>query len=98
GRIEIRARRQGDMLHLEVRDDGPGLPPEKHAALTKGIGVANTRARLRQLYGAAHRFEMGNGSHKGLVVTVTIPFREGPENGDAHHAEVNGEYSHPDRR
>jgi signal transduction histidine kinase len=74
GRVEIRARRAGDRLHLEVRDDGPGLAHP--AGAHEGIGLANTRARLRQLYGAAHRFDLGNGDGAGLRVQVAIPFRE----------------------
>jgi hypothetical protein len=29
---------------------------------------------LRQLYGTDQRFELGNGSDRGLVVTLEIPF------------------------
>ncbi len=28
GRVEVRARRQGDQVHLSVTDDGPGIAPE----------------------------------------------------------------------
>jgi LytS/YehU family sensor histidine kinase len=76
GRIEIRARRDDGQLCLQVRDDGPGLPPDPAAPFKEGIGLANTRARLQQLYGAAHRFELCNGPGRGLGVTITIPFRE----------------------
>jgi two-component system LytT family sensor kinase len=74
GRIEISARRVNGTLELCVRDDGPGL----HAAATSnnGIGLGNTKARLQQLYGAAHRFEVQNAPERGLVATVAIPFRE----------------------
>src|SRR5258707_13852205 len=39
GRIAIRARADGDMLHIEVADDGRGIDPDRlrQAAVAKGI-------------------------------------------------------------
>lgn len=71
GLIELRAARTNGELQLHVRDDGPGLP----AQLKEGVGLANTRARLQQMYGAAQRFELHNGSDNGLTVSLTLPFR-----------------------
>jgi LytS/YehU family sensor histidine kinase len=68
GLIEITATRVGEMLLLQVRDDGRGLPPDA----TEGVGLSNTRARLQQLYGGAHRFNLRNGA--GLTVELAIPF------------------------
>lgn len=73
GRVEIHARRRGDHLDLVVSDDGPGLPQDPKT-LREGVGLANTRARLEQLYGDEHRFEMGDGPTGGLRVLVSIPF------------------------
>ncbi|MGH7595279.1 MAG: sensor histidine kinase [bacterium] len=75
GRIEIHAKRENGRLLLEVRDDGPGLPDGKQEALKKGVGLANTQARLQQLYGAAHRFELANAEAGGLIVRLSIPVR-----------------------
>jgi LytS/YehU family sensor histidine kinase len=91
GRIEISVWRRGGLLHLRVRDDGPGLPA---GPISGGVGLANTRARLFHLYGAAQRLEMGNDPRGGCAVQVTLPFRE--------LAEINGEATrvaddpHPD--
>jgi len=74
GRIEIKATRQDGMLELFVRDDGPGLP-DGEAAFKEGIGLANTRARLEQLYGLKHRLEIGNAPGGGLLVTISLPFQ-----------------------
>ena len=52
GHIDISARREGDKLRLEVRDDGVGLSEDALTALQKGIGVSTTRARLQHLFGA----------------------------------------------
>ncbi len=76
GLIELRVRRQDGALVLEVRDNGPGLTPDK--AQRQGIGLSNTRARLQQLYGSAHRFELGNSPEGGLRVAVVIPGRLPP--------------------
>ncbi len=77
GLIEVRSRLAGDELHLEVCDDGPGLPAEGLAA-GKGLGLANTRARLEQLYGGAHRLALDNRPAGGLAVTLTIPLHDTP--------------------
>ena len=84
GRIEIRAERQNGSLRLQVQDDGRGLPNETtgakgtEGAQGRGVGIANTRARLAQLYGAEHQFEMRGAPGGGLCVEITIPFRAAP--------------------
>jgi len=73
GRIELRARREANVLALHVSDNGAGLP--KKSALEEGVGLSNTRARLRELYGEKHQFELRGGPQGGLEVQLTIPFR-----------------------
>jgi len=75
GRVEIRARREGESLFLEVRDNGDGWAENRPEPPPGGVGIATTRARLHQLYGAAHRFEFGNVPEGGARVTVVLPFR-----------------------
>lgn len=72
GRVEVTSNREGDSLRLTVRDDGPGLakPPDG-----SGLGLANTRARLEQLYGDRQRLTIENQPSGGAVVTVTLPWR-----------------------
>jgi two-component system LytT family sensor kinase len=87
GRIEMRARRQGSELTLEVQDNGEGLTG--NSAPAEGVGLTNTRARLRTLYGDAHDFELRTTEQGGLLVRMVIPFR----------VETNGnESTHPNRR
>lgn len=74
GVIEIRAARLNGSLELEVRDNGKGLQNRAGEPGKSGVGIANTRARLAQLYGAAHQFEMRNLDGGGLLVNITIPF------------------------
>ncbi len=80
GRIEIRAERADGMLHLDVCDDGQGLPsepaPQQRGKKNGGVGLANTRARLERLYGTSHRFELTSTPGSGLTVSLAIPFRE----------------------
>lgn len=83
GRIELHARRQAGELALEVCDNGDGIPEARPAR--EGVGLSNTRARLRELYGEAHRFELCRGPEGGLRVEMTIPYRtenEANENSD----------------
>ncbi|HEV2671052.1 MAG TPA: histidine kinase [Gemmatimonadales bacterium] len=78
--VEIAATRAGDQLHLEVRDNGPGLAGD--AGLTNGggggLGLTNTRARLSELYGPSHRFDLVNAPAPGTgaVATIEIPFTD----------------------
>jgi signal transduction histidine kinase len=77
GHVEVSAERCGSMLRLRVRDNGPGLPTgaaQDRRASKGGVGLANIRARLNQLYGAAHRLELTNDPQGGAVFTLEIPF------------------------
>jgi two-component system LytT family sensor kinase len=74
GHIDISARREGDKLRMEVRDDGVGLSENALTALQKGIGVSTTRARLQHLFGADCRFEFHRQA-EGLSVVVVIPWQ-----------------------
>ena len=82
GRIEIFARREDNKLELQVRDNGAGLSDEKTARIKEGVGLANTRARLEQLYGTNYRFDLSNRDNGGLVVSLSIPFRAVEANGE----------------
>ena len=76
GRLDIRARREGAHLFLEVADDGVGLKEDALTAIQKGIGVSNTRSRLQMLYGPAQRFEFCRTGPRGLTVRVVVPWRD----------------------
>jgi LytS/YehU family sensor histidine kinase len=76
GHIRIDARQDGaaNMLVLQVQDDGRGLG-EAGADLHEGIGLGNTRARLQELYGPAHRVDIQDAPGGGAIVTLAIPLR-----------------------
>ena len=73
GQLELRAQRVDGNLVLQVQDNGAGLPADRPPA--EGVGLSNTRARLQQMYGKAHRLEFRNVREGGLLVSVTIPWR-----------------------
>jgi two-component system, LytTR family, sensor kinase len=75
GLIQISTRRENGLLEIRVADDGEGLKGEWRLEDAGGIGLANTRARLEQLYGAEHRFYVGNRDHGGVEALLAFPFR-----------------------
>ncbi|MEO8635934.1 MAG: histidine kinase [Gemmatimonadales bacterium] len=72
GLIEISALQEGPRLRVEIRDSGLGFPV--HGSVREGLGLRNTRERLRQLYGAEHAFVLANDPDGGAVVTIALPF------------------------
>ena len=71
GHIEITVRRESVNLILIVRDNGAGQPPGGFTR--EGIGLGNTRARLRELYGERHTFELSNRAEGGLEARISLP-------------------------
>ena len=78
--IEVTARRVGDELQLTVTDTGPGLPPERADGKwpADGVGLANTRARLAQAFGARAGLSLANAPSGGCVAAIHLPFDESP--------------------
>jgi LytS/YehU family sensor histidine kinase len=75
GKVVVRVARQQDWLVLEVRDDGQA-PATQPAPNGNGIGLANTRARLRALYGDEHSFALTRtDADDGTVAQVKLPIR-----------------------
>lgn len=77
GRIVIAARRDGDRLRLSVRDNGPGIAGQAES----GVGLANTRARLGELYGTDAALTLGAAEGGGALVEIVLPFRTGGTDG-----------------
>jgi hypothetical protein len=74
GRLTIRATRRDDCLVIEITDNGVGL--RETGSARSGIGVANSRARLRGLYGDAGTLRLEPGPESGVIATVSLPYRE----------------------
>lgn len=77
GRLAIRSLRRADELHLEVEDDGRGIP----AGARAGVGLRNTRSRLDRLHADGARLEVGSLAGRGTLARVVIPFRTGADRG-----------------
>lgn len=75
GRLGIRARRSNGRLELRVCDNGAGLDAKAAPDAREGIGLSNTRSRLRHLYGDDFRFELSEANGGGLEARIDIPFR-----------------------
>lgn len=70
-KVAVSVRREGDGVELRVRDNGRGLREPR----TEGVGLVNTRARLRQLYGGRHTFALADAPGGGAEARAVIPLR-----------------------
>ena len=73
GRVEISARRNGDRLDIEVRDDGRGLS-KSGGESGFGMGLSITRERLSKLYDRRHSFTLQDAPGGGALVRISIPY------------------------
>lgn len=82
GIIDISAEQIDGILELKISDDGAGFAESYDGANgsdnglpREGIGLSNTRKRLRQLYGERQQLILRDRAAGGLEVSVQIPFR-----------------------
>jgi two-component system OmpR family sensor kinase len=84
--VDVRARREGDEVIIEVSDEGPGVPEEMRAQIFdrfvrgngdraragsgSGLGLAIVRAVAESLGGSV---SLGSGEAGGARFTVRIP-------------------------
>ncbi len=72
GRVEVIANRKQEKLELLIQDNGKGLGS---VPVREGVGLANTRARLEQLYGDEASMTISEAAAGGVFVRIAIPFR-----------------------
>lgn len=69
GQITLRASRFGESLVVTVTDNGPGP-----GGGDEGVGLRNTNARLREMYGASYRVVLRQAEPVGTQATIVLPF------------------------
>lgn len=73
GSVAITIAQNDGALHLCVADDGPGLSKAAHGQ--HGVGLSNTAARLKELYGDKSHFSIASSPGGGVTAKIEIPFR-----------------------
>ena len=72
GRVEIAIYPVNGTLNISVKDNGKKNFDD--IDFNAGIGLDNTKERLKQLYNGAHKFSIGpNTSGQGVMVKIEIP-------------------------
>lgn len=70
GHVWVRAYRKGGWVRLDVEDDGGGIDDD--VQLKEGIGLSNTRERLRASFGGEGRFQLSRNG-KTTIARLEIP-------------------------
>lgn len=73
GKIKISSFRSGEKLAIQVYDNGIGFKEDHESVIEKKLGLANAKERLKQLYGAEHKFDLRNVKTGGALVSLEIP-------------------------
>jgi sensor histidine kinase YesM len=76
GRIDITAIRNNGHLQIAVSDDGLGMSQHETESPREGVGLSNTRKRLRHLYGDRQKFDLRSAGERGVIVSLEMPFKE----------------------
>lgn len=71
GRIDVDVRRVNGCLNICVKDNGPRAFDE--IDFGSGIGIANTKERLQNLYPGTHRFSIEANKGGGVAVSIQLP-------------------------
>jgi two-component system LytT family sensor kinase len=74
GLIELQATRVDSRLVLSIADNGRGFAVD--GPTREGVGIANARKRLAQLYGELQSFGIAAREPRGVTVTVELPFHK----------------------
>ena len=74
GTVTLSSHQMNGSLLLTVSDNGKGLSePEKWQEI-KGVGLKNTRERLKQFYEDDYQIEIQSQTDQGFTITIRIPY------------------------
>jgi len=76
--VLIRGFQKNGALWLEVRNQNSHLEEDALQPRARGVGLANTRTRLEQLYGTQQTFRLQNLEPTGVSAALSIPLRQAP--------------------
>ncbi|MFC1725667.1 sensor histidine kinase [candidate division KSB1 bacterium] len=76
GILKIVSKKIDENFIVEVHDSGDGIDSKTDTENSNGIGISNTRERLKQLYAENHSFELTGSPMGGLLVRIKFPFKK----------------------
>ncbi len=76
--LTVRARAGDGTLHLEVEDDGPGLPAGWSFERNARTGLRNVQERVNLANPTPQPIDFGAAPRRGLRVRITLPRRDAP--------------------
>ena len=72
-RISISAYKQGDTLCIDLFNTGSHIGSLSHG-ISYGVGLSNTKSRLKQLYGEQASLDIENVPDGGVLASLRLPF------------------------
>jgi len=75
GLVRITTWRDRDDVWMEIRDNGVGFTDGRGLVPPEGVGLRNTRGRLRQLYNEDHAMVLEDAPGGGCSVKIRVPYR-----------------------
>jgi two-component system, LytTR family, sensor kinase len=75
GSIRVEIHREGGGIAFHIADTGVGLSGDNPLTAAAGVGLKNTDARLRKVYGEAAGLRIQSRTGRGCEVAFTLPIR-----------------------
>lgn len=78
GIISLNVEKNDNRLSITMCDNGPGLNETGEKPIydekSSGVGLANTKNRLKELYPSDHNIDIKNREEGGVKISIDIPF------------------------